>query len=353
MKVMQQLLLPSTVSSAAFNMAGDHVAVAVGMSVPYLLRAPDALLDPQVFLYRLSDGQFHQYATIQLHSDDRPKAKWEEGKAAFLDERTLLVASKLVRSVTDQDVVLIALDLPTGQERGRWTHPGFFEHISSDLIPLPPRHALLSLINTVVCVDVEAFQEVCSAREVEDGDVVEEDASPEEQLAANGLAYDPITDTAHLLCRAYGEAILLRCRLDLADRLFIRESRRAFPEFQDRVGLCLTPGGGLTLSFQMADALVDLEGRPIVVWSEEVRRELLARPRAASPSPPKTARLGFLGLFPDDSDAGPSGSISTPTSPAIFPPNRSLPTTTPASLSMSATATRPATCGSPWPTATS
>ena len=144
---------------------------------------------------------------------------------------------------------------------------------------------------------------MCSAREVEDGDVVEEDAAPEEQLAPNGLAYDPVDGMAHLLCRAYGEAILLRCRLDLSARAFVREARRAFPEFQDRVGLCLTPGGGLTLYSRWRTRWwIWRAGRS--PWNEETRRALLARPRAAS-SPPQTAPLGFLGLFADDPNAEP------------------------------------------------
>ena len=302
MNVVQQLQYDRSVSSLAFDATGDHVAVAVGMSARYLLRPPHEPTEPQGFLYRLSDGQFLQYATMPLYSHDGSKAKWEEGKVAFLDERTLLVASKLVRSVTDQDVVLLALDLPTGQERGRWTHPGFFEHISSDLIPLPPRHALLSLINTVMCVNVEEYQEVCSAREVDDGDVVEEGASPEEQLAPNGLAHDATTGRTYLFCRAYGEAILLRCRLDLSARAFVREARLVFPERQDRVGLCLTPGGGLTALFQIADDWVDLSGRT-VIGDADTRARLLVQPRPAAP--PRMTRLGSLVLFPPDLEGEP------------------------------------------------
>ena len=304
MNVVQKFSLSGGVSSLAFDATGDQVAVAVGMSPPYLLRPPDTPLEPQVLLYHLSDGQMRHQDTIPLRSDAEAQAKWEDGKVAYLDERTLLVAAKVNRTVTDQDVVLLALDLPTGRERGRWTYPGFFERILSDLVPVPPHHALISLRSTVLCVDVEAFEEVCSARAVEDGDVVEEDAVPEEYLVPNGLAFDPAEGIAHLLCGAHAEAILLRCRLDLPARAFIRESRRAFPEFQDRVGLCLTPGGGLTLSFQMADALVDLEGRPIT-GSEDTRRELLARPRQESPAPPRTAPLGFLSLLPEDTSAEP------------------------------------------------
>ena len=304
MKIVQEISYSRSISSLAFSADGQTLAVAVGMSVPYILRPPDAPLDPQILLYHQSEGQLHQYDTISLRSDAGSQARWEDGKVAFLDERTLLAAAKVKRTATDQDVVLLALDLPTGRERGRWTYPGFFERILSDLVPVPPRHALVSLRSTVLCVDVAAFQEVCSAREVEDGDVVEEGAVPEEYITPNGFVYDPAERTAHLLCGAYAEAILLRCRLDLSARAFVRESRHAFPEFQDRVGLCLTPGGGLTLSFQMADALVDREGKPII-WSEETRRELLARPRSESPPPPRTAPLGFLSLLPEDASAEP------------------------------------------------
>ena len=304
MNVVQKFSLSGGVSSLAFDATGDQVAVALGMSPPHLLRPPDAPLEPQVLLYHLSDGQMSYQDTIPLRSDAEDQAKWEDGKVAFLDERTLLVAAKVNRTVTDQDVVLLALDLPTGRERGRWTYPGFFERILSDLVPVPPRHALVGVRANVICVDVEAFEEVCSARTVEAGNVVEEDAVPEEYLVPNGLAFDPAEGIAHLLCGAYAEAILLRCRLDLPARAFVRESRRVFPEFQDRVGLCLPPGGGLTLSFQMADALADLEGKRIT-WSETTRRELLARPRGEAPAPPRTVLLGFLSLLYEDPQAEP------------------------------------------------
>ncbi len=297
MELVQQLSLPGSVSSVACDADGARVAVAVGMSAPYLYRPKDAAPDPQVHLCRVSGGDIHQDTVLRLRPGGETPTTLKDGKVAFLDEQTLLVAARVVRGVTDEDVTLIGLDCEKGEERGRWVWPTFLQRILSDIVALPPRHALLSLAENVVCVNVETFQELCRAREVEDGDVVEEDAVPEERLAPNGFVYDPAGGRTYLLCRAFGEAILLRCRLDLPARAFVREAREAFSERQDCVGLCLTPGGGLTALLQVADEWVDLAGRP-VSGGESTRAVLLAQPRLSYP--PRTTRLGSLVLFPSE-----------------------------------------------------
>jgi hypothetical protein len=262
-------------------------------------------------IYRLSQGQLVQEEVIPLPCGEQPpqgnRARLSKTKVALVDEDSLLVAQTVTQfKPYETRIELTAIDLPTRQARGRFRKMGLDGlTVRGGLVSVGPNHALLGALKTVLCIDLTTFQEICRARQIDDvGDVADEGADPEEQVAPDGFVYDSQRQHVYLLCSRFNEALLMRYRLDVspeqsADRLphFVLEARSSVLEGHDPAGLCLNPGGdGVTASFQVMDELIDLESREVGDWTRE-QEQMLRLAANQEPTVPQTARLGCLCIF--------------------------------------------------------
>jgi hypothetical protein len=298
MRVLARVDLPEPITSVALEPGGDRVAVAVG---------------ERLLVYSLARGSLDPSSIIPLTTDRlvRPGdtgVTASDTRVAFLDERTLFVVRKLVRETPDRSVPwadrerlhLAIVDARTGELLAEHDEP--FEYgLRTDPLPVSERHVLIERHygQTIACLEVPAFREVCRVRSHDDeGNVIgEDDCDPEEQVAPDGFVYDDRDQLLHVLWGVFNEAILQTYRLDLADSRFLRVSRSSVLERHEPVGLCLIPSGeGVAATFQVMDDLIDLRGERIADWTQS-RDDMLARRGEGEPELPRTARLGCLGLF--------------------------------------------------------
>jgi hypothetical protein len=297
MRVIARVDFGEPITSVALEPGGDRVTVAVG----------DRLL-----VYSLGRGSLDPSSTIPLATDHllRPGdtgVTASDTRVAFLDERTLFVARKLVRETPDRSVPwvdrerlhLAILDARTGDLLVEHDEP--FEYgLRSDPLPVSEKHVLIERHygQSIACLEVPGFREVCRLRSHDDqGNVIgDDDCDPEEQVAPDGYVFDDRDQLLHVLWGVFNEAILQTYRLDLADSRFVRVSRFSVLDRHEPTGLSLDPSGSVAASLQIMDDLIDLRGERVADWTQS-RGAMLALRGEGEPELPRTARLGCLGLF--------------------------------------------------------
>jgi len=206
-EIVDHLALGVPINSVSLDSDGDRAAIAAG--------------DQEISLCSVSQRRLVREESFPLPPFRQPAASDEihfrETTVALADEHTLLVARTATR-VTPYDcwVQLTAIDLATKQVRGYFRTSGLDGLTArGGLAPYGPHHALLAVGKTVLCMDLQSFKEVCRARQIDElGDVAEPGAFPDEHLAPSGFAFDPEAGRVYLLCAIFGEAFLLRYRLE-------------------------------------------------------------------------------------------------------------------------------------------
>jgi hypothetical protein len=272
-----QITLPGQIQASAISPGGDYAVAAVEGDRLVLLDCeslvPRGMLALPSGIDRLAPG-----TTV------RPL----ETRVAFLDEQTLLVArAEYVFEPEGSEILtspsrtrLLALDTRTGDVRGE------FQLVASvlraDPVPIPPHHVLLSFNGLVlVCVDASSWREV--GRVGERPEEHDPAVDIEEEIANNGVAYDPHGGLVHVLWRYFNAGVVQSYRFEPAASRFVSVRRGPVVEGEDAAieanGLCVRPDGSAVAAwFAIADAVVGPdEGGP--------------------PGSPRTARLGRLGLF--------------------------------------------------------
>jgi hypothetical protein len=282
MIVSQQTALPGRIDSLALSPSGDRAVVAIGRD--------------RLSTFDVSPGSLEARATFAMPPDryqGRPGVRIYvlETRVAFLDEATILLARRLTRRAGDGSIPreqlsrisLLAVDAGTGRLRGEFD----VEHAMSigvDPLPIAPHHVLLSLIGkTLICIDTASWREVCRVRELNaDLDPVGDSADvTEENLAPNGVAYEPRQGLIYVLWRYFNAAAFQTYRFEPERSRIVCVGRA--PTITgagyDAEGLCVKPdGSSVAACFGFDDALIDLRGEQ----SEE---------------PPRMARIGFLVLY--------------------------------------------------------
>jgi hypothetical protein len=277
MNLITQVTLPGQIHASAISPGGEYAVAAVEGDRLVLLDGED--LTPPGTL-ALPSGNDH----LAPGTTVRPL----ETRIVFLDGQTLLVArSDYVFEPEGSEVLtsptrtrLLALDSRTGDVRGE------FQLVASvlrtDPVPIPPHHVLLSYNGlSLVCVDASSWREAGRVGEREEDH--DPDSAIEEEIANNGVAYDPHGGLVHVLWRYFNAGVVQSYRFDPEASRFVNVRRGPVVEGDDAGieanGLCVRPDGSAVAAwFTIADAMVGPdEGGPL--------------------GSRRMARLGRLGLF--------------------------------------------------------
>ena len=199
----------------------------------------------------------------------RPSGPKRRG-STFLDERTLLVArAEYLTEPEGSDVLkspfrtrLLALDTRTGGLVGEFEVDGMV--LRADPVPIPPHHVLLSLDGlALICVDASSWREVCRVgEEAEDHDPA---VDIEEEIAENGVAYDPHRGLVHVFWRYFNAGVVQSYRFDPGRSRFVVEKRYRTIEGEDAGleanGLCVrADGSGIAAWFAIFDEVIEADG---------------------------------------------------------------------------------------------
>src|SRR5262249_39645965 len=137
---------------------------------------------------------------------------------------------------------LLALDTRTGDVRGEFQLAA--RVLRADPVPIPPHHVLLSYNGmALVCIDSSSWQEVGRVG----GRAEEHDPALdiEEEIANNGVAYDPHGGLVHILWRYFNAGVVQSYRFEPQASRFVNVRRGPVVEGEDACieanGLCLWP----------------------------------------------------------------------------------------------------------------
>jgi hypothetical protein len=289
----------SGLNAVALNEKGDLAAVSFHDRELFVYRIvegeaidPSQIVNPAVGALRegssLEECHFHR---LPLAAHDRASAgrvEFDDTKLAFLDDETLLVARGISYvgggspgpGVERPNVSLAAVRIQTGEVVAEFTDPAYGPLLTAPLI-IPPHYVLFVASYTAICLEAPSLREVFRLRRFDErGEIIgEEDASAEEQICANAVAYHAASGTLHVLWRVYRSSFLQTYRLDPEQGKVERLQRRPALDGFEGNSLCLRP-----------------DGQEIAVWATVIEGTLDFR-QVREPYVGATVRLGRLGMF--------------------------------------------------------
>jgi hypothetical protein len=276
----------SGLNSVALGANGNLAAVAFHDSELYVYRIvegpqsvdPSEIVNPQVGGL-LEGGSLEECRFLRL-SPSWSKApsggeiRFGCTQLAFLDEETLLVAREInsvgggsaIPLKERANISLTAVNVERGAMVAEFTDPAFGPILAAPLL-IPPKYVLFPATQTAICLDATSFREVFRI-----------DASGEEQICANAVAFDPGAAVLYVLWGEYESSCLQTYRLHPDKGAFEPLERRPVLEGFEGNSLCLRP-----------------DGQEVAVWATAMEQAMDFREEGRKA---KMACLGRLGLFP-------------------------------------------------------
>ena len=278
MRVLDEQTFAAEIGPAAPNAAGDRVLVPVAGREVRVCRVDDG---GRLGTERVIALPTEPYDDVENDDAEQDGPRFGYTRASFVGEDLAVV----VREIDSIPFNVACIDLRSGAQIADISPEEMYVHVyGPDPLPLGPRHVLAVGIENAVCLEVPSLREAFRIRAFdEEGAPVGEDEHVlgDEQIAANGVAWDRSASTLHVLWSAFNQNSLQGYRIDLEQGAFERAYRRTDVSGDDGVGLCLNPdGSGLTAMVQTMDLLVSFA--------------------PGETEAPRLARLGFLQLFAPD-----------------------------------------------------
>jgi len=264
-------------AAVCFNDRELHVYhILKGARHPERLQAADTTVDSEDEVVYLDEYRFLRLAQDRYGRPANAEIRYRHSRIAFLNQETILIAREIEQvgggSFTSEEepatISLAAIRVGTGEVIAEYTAADYGPIVAAPIL-LSPNHVLIAAAETVVCVDVTTFRECYRI------------PSNGEQVAYNGLAFDPLRQTLHVLWAEFESSFLETYALE-PDRTTFNKLQRRPVDLDGLEGnsLCLSP-----------------DGNEIAVWSSVMNEVIERRSRKDCSYSGETVRLGRLDLF--------------------------------------------------------